>query len=806
LAQVRPKGPPFHFFDLIPYILVTGMPPMTRLLWGLVLSLSLMAASAGAPKAHKVSLVKSHHVAEGFANAKPLHAKASSHHRSESVSMLSLTAHETYKRKGSQELLAQMQNLVHSKGKVGLTPEEKAFIQEIQALWKEDIMPAIMAGIEEGQAEINSLFEAILECEAHLGEDQDKLTDFVKDTQDNYEDLKECVEKESDLLETKKKECKEVKEMKMDNVAIRPKPPGTGASNEERLEYLMKMNDFFCGTDEKFEDLLEECEEATENHTNVSETCTKIQHEYETDICAWLKLHQEPVNNYEKCRKETIERYLGPLPGASTVPGATTTVPGAPATTEKGASTVEPATTQKGASTVAPTTTTASTLPPTGGLLAEFFYFEETPEDLTVLEGKEPDVTRIEPKIEFPETSEPWEDLEKPDDFGAKFTGSLRIKEPGPYKIILVADDGAKLTLDDEEVIKYDEPKEESTEVDLTEGDHPIVVEYIERTGDAGLTLYYSGPDTDDEVVVVPPEVLVPPVEAVTTTTTTTSEWCGLYTEYFYLEGEPTSVTAIDGKQPDLTRIESKIHYLKTKVPLPGLAVKNNFGVRFTGSLIISKPGTYTLTLESDDGSTLTLDGEEVLDHDGPHGMKPKSVEVELTAGEHPMVVKYFDKGGDHGVIFSYSGPDTNGEDEVVDCEELVPPAWALPSTTATPTPSGTMPPGGAVNKVKKIEEELHLDYIAAVRIECLWDAWDLAETPCLVDEEKVEECYEMPIDMTNITIIYPDIPDPHDVTDPNLPPLDDHPCTNKFTNAHYAVMDVDEETLQKMKEECKPC
>jgi len=687
--------------------------------------------------------------------------------------MISLTAHETYERKGSQELLAQMQNLVHSRGKVGLTPEEKAFIQEIQELWKADIMPGIMAGIEEGQTEINSLFQAVLECEVHLGEDQDKLTDFVKDTEEKYDDLKECVEEESDLLETKKKECKEAKEMKMDRVAIHPTPPGEGASNDERLEYLIKMNEYFCGSGEEFEQLVEECTKATDNHTDVSETCTKIQHEYETDICAWFKVHKEGVDNYEKCRQETIDRYLG-------VPG--------------------------GASPVAPATTTVSTLPPAGGLLAEFFYLEETPEDLTALEGKVPDVTRIEPKIEYPETSEPWEGLEKEDDFGAKFTGSLRIKEPGPYKIILVADNGGKLILDDEEVIKSDEPTEESTEVDLTEGDHPMIVEYIERTGDAGLTLYYSGPDTDDNVVVVPPEVLVPPVEAVTTTTTTTSEWCGLYTEYFYFEGAPTSVTAIDGKEPDLARIESKIHYLKTKDPLPGLAVSNNFGVRFTGSLIISKPGTYTLTLESDDGSTLTLDGEEVLDHDGPHGMKPKSVEVELTAGEHPMVVKYFDKGGDHGVIFSYSGPDTNGEDEVVDCEELVPPAWALPSTTATPTPSGTMPPGGAVNKVKKIEEELHLDYIAAVRIECLWDAWDLAETPCLVDEEKVEECYEMPIDMTNITIIYPDIPDPHDVTDPNLPPLDDHPCTNKFTNAHYAVMDVDEETLQKMKEECKPC
>jgi len=110
------------------------------------------------------------------------------------------------------------------------------------------------------------------------------------------------------------------------------------------------------------------------------------------------------------------------------------------------------------------------------------------------------------------------------------------------------------------------------------------------------------------------------------------------------------------------------------------------------------------------------------------------------------------------------------------------------------------------VDKVKKLEEELQKEYEAAVIIECLWDAWDLAETPCLVDEEKVEECYNMPINFTNLTITYPLVPDPHPILDPDVPFGPEEPCTGEFIQEHYGHLDVDEETFEKMKEECKSC
>eukprot|EP00971_Amphidinium_carterae_P217469 4317046-Amphidinium_carterae.1 len=47
--------------------------------------------------------------------------------------------------------------------------------------------------------------------------------------------------------------------------------------------------------------------------------------------------------------------------------------------------------------------------------------------------------------------------------------------------------------------------------MDLEEGDHNLVVLYIEGSGEAGITFKYSGPDTDGVTVIVPCSVLVLP-------------------------------------------------------------------------------------------------------------------------------------------------------------------------------------------------------------------------------------------------------------------------------------------------------
>jgi len=207
---------------------------------------------------------------------------------------------------GSKHLLAKMEQLVQSSKKVGLSPEEKAFIQEIQEMWKDDIMPAIFAAIAEGQQEIDTLFKAILECEMEEDVGAGAIADLIKAIGDANEDIGECAVAESDLLEEKEKECNEVVEMK---TLFLTQPEAPGATNEDRLQYLKDMNEYFCGSDEEFEDKMEDCADATTNYTNTSDACTKLQNQLESLLC---ELHSGETGlcmEYAQCRKEAIERY-----------------------------------------------------------------------------------------------------------------------------------------------------------------------------------------------------------------------------------------------------------------------------------------------------------------------------------------------------------------------------------------------------------------------------------------------------------------------------------------------------------------
>ncbi len=84
-----------------------------------------------------------------------------------------------------------------------------------------------------------------------------------------------------------------------------------------------------------------------------------------------------------------------------------------------------------------------------------------------------------------------------------------------------------------------------------------------------------------------------------------------------------------------------------------------SFGFVFTGDLKVPADAEYTFLLDSDDGSRLMIDGEQILLYDGIHGVgTPKSAKVTLKAGRRKVRVDYFQgPGGDKGLYLSWSGP-----------------------------------------------------------------------------------------------------------------------------------------------------
>jgi len=77
----------------------------------------------------------------------------------------------------------------------------------------------------------------------------------------------------------------------------------------------------------------------------------------------------------------------------------------------------------------------------------------------------------------------------------------------------------------------------------------------------------------------------------------------------------------------------------------------------FNGYIKIPEDGKYTFYLVSNDGSVLYLDDNELINHDGAHGMTEKFATVALRNGKHKIVLKYFQKLGGLGLKIYWKGP-----------------------------------------------------------------------------------------------------------------------------------------------------
>lgn len=95
----------------------------------------------------------------------------------------------------------------------------------------------------------------------------------------------------------------------------------------------------------------------------------------------------------------------------------------------------------------------------------------------------------------------------------------------------------------------------------------------------------------------------------------------------------------------DIDAAPVKGEYIVESVSIPE-DVKGDIGLVLTGFLEVPADGIYTFVLLSDDGSTLTLDGELLGDNDGAHSPVEIIVQKALKAGLHPMEVRYFDCNG----------------------------------------------------------------------------------------------------------------------------------------------------------------
>lgn len=129
--------------------------------------------------------------------------------------------------------------------------------------------------------------------------------------------------------------------------------------------------------------------------------------------------------------------------------------------------------------------------------------------------------------------------------------------------------------------------------------------------------------------------------------------------KYQYYEGAFASVT----------EIKYKGSFIKEGVvEFPDISpaeMEDYFGFVFTGYIFVPQNGKYTFSLESDDGSILTIAGVQLINSDGSRSLKKESGIINLQKGYHPIEILYFDDYDEHELRLFWTAP--NGQESLVD-------------------------------------------------------------------------------------------------------------------------------------------
>eukprot|EP00931_Biecheleriopsis_adriatica_P014766 TRINITY_DN1167_c0_g1_i6.p1 TRINITY_DN1167_c0_g1~~TRINITY_DN1167_c0_g1_i6.p1 ORF type:complete len:1841 (-),score=350.18 TRINITY_DN1167_c0_g1_i6:148-5670(-) len=141
----------------------------------------------------------------------------------------------------------------------------------------------------------------------------------------------------------------------------------------------------------------------------------------------------------------------------------------------------------------------------------------------------------------------------------------------------------------------------------------------------------------------------------------------GLLAEVHHMKRkEYTSfVSEAPSSRPVTAFVHQAIDYAGGSLSHPALP-DSYFSVQFKGSLSVQQAGSYEFYIDSDDGSQLLINGVKVVSNGGFHGMQERSGIATLAAGNHSIMLEYFQGSSESGLIFRWKGPDSGNEKAVV--------------------------------------------------------------------------------------------------------------------------------------------
>lgn len=205
-----------------------------------------------------------------------------------------------------------------------------------------------------------------------------------------------------------------------------------------------------------------------------------------------------------------------------------------------------------------------------------------------------------------------------PSYWSARWERMIRVAA-GNYRFTATADNGIRVYVDGDVVIdawtgQWQRGGETFVGDVVLGGDHLLVVEYFDTTGEAYIQLSW-------EPYVGPPAVV--------------EGWLAEYYNNIDLAGAPV-----------LMRDEPEIRLdLQANSPLPGTVNADNFSARWTREIELPA-GQYEFSMRVDDGGRLYVDGALTLDGWRPQGPTVYTARVTHPGGPMMLVMEYFEQTG----------------------------------------------------------------------------------------------------------------------------------------------------------------
>ena len=274
-----------------------------------------------------------------------------------------------------------------------------------------------------------------------------------------------------------------------------------------------------------------------------------------------------------------------------------------------------------------------------------------------------PDFGALEPFAEAVATTVAYSDGAWPaavesrgDGFACRLSGYVRIPSDGTYTFFVASDDGAELFVDGARVTSDPVPhsaRETFGVAVLSAGWRPIEILYYENKVDAVLSLSWSGPGFGKESV--PADSLCHIAEEADPLPTGYAR--GLASAYYVFPSALSDTPDLSGLEPVATGFVARVAFVATTGAWDGApaSLTNRFAAAFEGALLVRRAGRYTLTLRSDDGSRLYIDGSPVVDNGGNHAMRSASATLPLSEGLHSVRIEYHENEGDAGLEFQWA-------------------------------------------------------------------------------------------------------------------------------------------------------